>query len=156
LLARLAVAYLIDCDAIAHLDGSAHCGPVLKGLKGLINKGTLKTVEQVYDELRRWPHLQAEFELIKKQFLLNQYTPEISAMVGQIADDFEFLFDLTGVRNPDSADPWLIAAAKVLGWTVITDERKTSTKKIPYVCRQQSLQVRCISGPEFFKETGIL
>jgi hypothetical protein len=51
------VAYLIDCDAIAHLDGTAHCGTVLKGLKRLINGGTLKTVEQVYDELRRWPEL---------------------------------------------------------------------------------------------------
>ena len=77
-------------------------------------------------------------------------------MAGQIAEDFSFLFDLTGSRNPDPADPWLIAAGKILGWTVITDERKTSTKKIPYVCRQQSLQVRCISGQEFFAEVGIL
>jgi hypothetical protein len=115
----------------------------------------LKTVEQVYDELRRWPHLQDEFTPLKKQFLIDQHTPEISALVGQIADDFEFLFDLSGTRNPDPADPWLIAAGKVLGWTVITDERKQSTKRIPYVCRQQSLQVRCINGPEFFAEVGI-
>lgn len=150
------MAYLIDCDAIAHLDGTAHCGAVIHGLKKLITVGTLRTVEQVYDELRRWQHLQAEFALLKKQFLINQHTPKIAAMAGQIAEDFDFLFDLTGTRNPDPADPWLIAAAKVLGWTVITDERKESTKKIPYVCRQQSLQVRCISGSEFFKEAGII
>lgn len=147
--------YLIDCDAIAHLDGTAHCDAVMRRLKELVVAGTLRTVEQVYDELRRWPHLQAEFKAIKKQFLIDQYTPEISALAGQIADDFEFLFDLTGTRNPDPADPWLIAAGKVLGWTVITDERKASTKRIPYVCRQQSLQVRCINGIEFFKEVGI-
>lgn len=153
--AQWAVAYLIDCDAIAHLDGVAHCSAVLNGLKGLVAAGTLKTVEQVYDELRRWPHIQSEFKPIKRQFLVDQYTLEIAAMAGQIADDFEFLIDLAGSRNPDPADPWLIAAAKVLGWTVITDERKASTRRIPYVCRQQSIQVRCINGPEFFAEVGI-
>lgn len=151
----LAVAYLIDCDAIAHLDGAAHCGTVLRGFKQLIADGTLKTVEQVYDELRRWPHLQSQFTPIKKQFLAEQYTPEIAAVVGQIADDFPFLFDLTGTRNPDPADPWLIAVGRIMGWTVITDERKTSTRRIPYVCRQQSVNVRCINGPEFFAEVGI-
>ncbi|WP_371260229.1 DUF4411 family protein [Bradyrhizobium sp. BTAi1] len=79
--------------------------------------GTLKTVEEVYDELRR-----------------------------SDADDFEFLFDQWGTRNPDPADPWLLAAAKVLGWTVVTDERKENTRKIPYVCRQQSICVRCVNG----------
>lgn len=149
------MAYLIDCDAIAHLDGADHCGVVIDGLKKLVIAGTLKTVEQVYDELRRWPHLQKEFKPIKKAFIVNKNFVEIAAIAGQIAEDFNFLFDLTGTRNPDPADPWLIAAGKVLGWTVIADERKTSTKKIPYVCRQQSLQVRCISGPEFFKEVGL-
>lgn len=76
-------------------------------------------------------------------------------MAGQIADDFPFLFDLTGTRNPDPADPWLIAAGRILGWTVITDERKTSTRRIRYVCRQQSIQVRCINGLEFFAEVGL-
>ena len=149
------MAYLIDCDAIAHLDGAANCDAVLDGLEKLILSGQLRTVEQVFDELRRWPHIQGRFKPIKKTFLISQYTAEISALVGQISDDFEFLYDLTGTRNPDPADPWLIAAAKILGWTVITDERQTSTKRIPYVYRQQSLQVRCISGRDFFKEVGI-
>jgi Domain of unknown function (DUF4411) len=150
------VPYLIDCDAIAHLDGVAHCDTVLRGLKQLVAAGILKTVEQVYDELRRWPHLQEQFKPIKKQFLIDdQHASSVASLVGQIAEDFEFLFDQSGTRNPDPADPWLIAAGKVLGWTVITDERKASTRKIPYVCRQQSIQVRCINGPEFFEETGI-
>ena len=150
------MAYLIDCDAIAHLDGVAHCDTVLRGLKQLVAAGILKTVEQVYDELRRWPHLQEQFKPIKKQFLIDdQHASSVASLVGQIAEDFEFLFDQSGSRNPDPADPWLIAAGKVLGWTVITDERKTSTRKIPYVCRQQSINVRCINGPEFFQEAGI-
>lgn len=148
--------YLIDCDAIAHLDGASHCDAVLTGLKQLISVDRLKTVEQVYDELRRWPHIQEQFKPIKKRFLIDdQHATAIASLVGQIAEDFEFLFDQSGSRNPDPADPWLIAAGKVLGWTVITDERKTSTRKIPYVCRQQSISVRCINGPEFFAEVGL-
>jgi hypothetical protein len=37
-----------------------------------------------------------EFKPIERQFLVDQYTPEISAFAGQIADDFDLLFDLTG------------------------------------------------------------
>ena len=96
------------------------------------------------------------FRPYKKVFIIrNQYIADIANTVGQISEDFPFLYHLTGVRNPDPADPWLIAAAKVLGWTVVTDERQASTKKIPYVCRQQSVQVRCICRQDFFQEIGI-
>jgi hypothetical protein len=149
------VAYLIDCDSIAHLDGKPRCGAVLDGLVGQVQADRLKTVEQVFDELRRWPDIQVRFKPHRKQFFVRQYTPEISLLAGQIAEDFPFLNDLSGVRNPDPADPWLIAAAKVLGWTLVTDERQASSKRIPWVCRQQSLQVRCINGPDFFQEIGI-
>jgi hypothetical protein len=82
-------------------------------------------VHQVFDELRRWPTIQSQFTPHKKRFLIeNQYRNEISVIVGPIAEDFPFLFDLTGSKNPDPTDPWLIAAAKVLGWTVVTDERQ--------------------------------
>lgn len=150
------MAYLIDCDAIAHCEGRPDCDAVLNGLVAAAEGGTLKTVHQVYDELRRWPDIQSRFTPIRKQFFVeDQYRTEIASLVGQISDDFPFLYDLTGLKNPDPADPWLIASAKVLGWTVVTDERSTSIKKIPYVCRQQSLQVRCINGPTFFSEVGI-
>ena len=70
------------------------------------------------------------------------------AHVGYISEQFDFLFDLTGSRNPDPADPWLIGCAKHYGYTLVTDQRPASTKKIPYVCRQQGVDVRCITGTE--------
>jgi Domain of unknown function (DUF4411) len=150
------VAYLIDCDAIAHCETRPDCGHVLGKLVSAIERGVLKTVEQVFDELRRWPDIQGLFRPVKKKFLIDpQYTTEISTLAGQIAEDFPFLFDQSGNRNPDPADPWLIAASKSLGWTLVTDERPASTKKIPYVCRQQSVLVRCINGPNFFQEINI-
>ncbi len=66
----------------------------------LIGFGTLKTVEQVYDELRRWPHLQEHFKPIKKQFLIDdQHASSVASLVGQIAEDFEFLFDQSGTQS---------------------------------------------------------
>ena len=150
------MAYLIDCDAIAHCEQREDRDVVLNGIVAGVNDDRIKSVEQVYDELRRWPQIQGLFKPIKRQFLIRQYTPEISELAGQIAEDFPFLFDLTGTRNPDPADPWLIAAARVMRWTVVTDERQASTRKIPFVCRQQNIQVRCIGGPEFFREFGII
>jgi hypothetical protein len=151
------VAYLIDCDAIAHCEGRPDCGVVLDGLVAAVQADRVKTVEQVYDELRRWPDIQSRFKPIKKQFLIkDQYRHEISSLAGQISEDFPFLYDLAGSKNPDPADPWLIAASKVMGWAVVTDERSTSIRKIPYVCRQQSLLVRCINGPTLFAEIGII
>ena len=149
--------YLIDCDAIAHCEGRPDCDQVLNGIATEIRRDKLKTVEQVFGELRRWPDIQNRFKPLKRSFLVsNQYAPDIAQIAGQIAEDFPFLFDQSGSRNPDPADPWLIAVAKVHGWTVVTDERQTSTKRIPYVCRQQSIQVRCIGGAAFFAEARIV
>lgn len=85
---------------------------------------------------------------------VDQYSPEVTALVGYISDNFDFLFDLTGSKNPDPADPWLIGCAKVFGYTLVTDERPLSVKKIPFVCRQQGLNVRHINGVELLGELG--
>lgn len=108
----------------------------------------------MHDELRRWPEVQARFWAVKKAMYVNQHHPDVVEWAGRIADDFEFLFDLTGSKNPDPADPWLIACAKVYGYTLVTDERQSSTKKIPFVCRQQGLDVRCIGGLTLIEELG--
>ena len=86
---------------------------------------------------------------------IEQYHPDVLAFVGYISDSFEFLYDLSGSKNPDPADPWLIGGAKVFGHTLVTDERTASTKKIPFVCRQQSVGVECVDGRELLNRLGI-
>ena len=142
------VPYLIDTDAIVHIADRPNGEAVYATLIQLIQKGELKTVEQVFDELRRWPEIQSKFLPHKKAMLVDQYIPDVTLHVGFVSENFEFLFDLTGAKNPDPADPWLIGCAKHYGYTLVTDERKTSTKRIPYVCRQQGVDVPCISGTE--------
>lgn len=87
-----------------------------------------------------WPHRNA--------MKVDQWHPDVLSFVGYISDSFEFLYDLSGEKNPDPADPWLIGCASVFGHVLVTDERPNSPKKIPFVCRQQNIGVNCINGPE--------
>ena len=141
--------YIIDTDAIVHIADRPNGDAVYLTMIQMVHSGELKTVEQVIDELRRWPEIQALFKPLKKEMLVEQYIPEINALVGFVSENFDFLFDLTGTKNPDPADPWLIGCAKHYGYTLVTDERKRSTKRIPFVCRQQGVDVECIDGTEF-------
>ncbi|MFN3585632.1 DUF4411 family protein [Phenylobacterium sp.] len=145
----------MDTDAIAHMRDRPDAALSHDRLIQCVRDGHLKTVEQVFDELRRWPEVVARFRPVKRAMLVaSQYSPEVQDWVGRISEDFDFLFDLTGSKNPDPADPWLIACAKVYGYTLVTDERPASTKKIPFVCRQQGVDVRCINGPTLLQELG--
>lgn len=110
---------------------------------------------QVFDELKRWPEVRDLFWPHREIMRAYQYTPEVLDWVGRISDNFEFLYDLSGAKNPDPADPWLIACARVYGYTLVTDERPTSTKKIPFVCRQQGVDVPCINGGDLLGQLGL-
>lgn len=143
--------YIIDTDAIAHIQDMVDSEPTYERLIQQVHAGNLMTVEQVFDELKRWPDVRNRFWPLRDQMKANQYHADVQQIVGYISDNFEFLFDLTGSKNPDPADPWLIGCAKVFGYTLVTDERQTSTKKIPFVCRQQSIQVDCIGGHELIR-----
>lgn len=142
------VPYIVDTDALVHVAARPDADTVYPKLIQMVLNGDLFTVEQVFDEMKRWPDICAKFQPVKKAMCVEQYIPEVLAQVGYISEQFDFLYDLTGSRNPDPADPWLIGCAKHYGFTLVTDERPESTKKIPYVCRQQSVNVHCISGTE--------
>lgn len=67
-----------------------------------------------------------------------------------------------GWANDKIADPWLVAIAKAMNYTIVTDEVKnvnlnsdnpSKSVKIPDICEE--LGVRCISMNEFFKEIGL-
>lgn len=142
------VAYIVDTDALVHVADRPDANTVYPQLTQMVAGGQLFTVEQVFDEMKRWPDIRGIFLPYKSLMLVEQYIPEVLEQVGYISEQFDFLFDLSGSRNPDPADPWLIGCAKHYGLTLVTDERQASTRKIPYVCRQQGVGVQCISGTE--------
>lgn len=67
-----------------------------------------------------------------------------------------------GWANEDIADPWIIAIAKELGLTIVTEEQKVpnlgqgnpvKSAKIPDICGDWG--VRCISRNDFFEEVKL-
>lgn len=56
-------------------------------------------------------------------------------------------------KGKDEADPFLIAFCKLNGYTLISDEKKFVSNKIPEVSKKNG--VRCINLYEFFEERGL-
>jgi hypothetical protein len=146
--------FLIDTDALVHVDGRPHSDRVYQSLQGFCERGEVKTVTQVFDELKRFDGVRARFWPHRDAMKVDQYHVDVLSFVGYISDTFEFLYDLSGSKNPDPADPWLIGCARVFGYTLVTDERPQSVKKIPFVCRQQNVQVPCINGAQMLERLG--
>lgn len=145
----------MDTDALVHISNRPNAQAVYAAMIPHCEAGRILTVAQVFDEMKRFPEVRDLFWPHRNSMLIDQYDAEVMAFVGYISDSFEFLYDLSGSSNPDPADPWLIAGARVFRHTLVTDERQQSTKKIPFVCRQQNVAVECINGPTLLERLGI-
>lgn len=145
----------MDTDALVHISNRPDAEQIYAALIPLCELGVILTVAQVFDEMKRFPEVRDRFWPHRNSMLINQYESEVLAFVGYISDSFEFLYDLSGSSNPDPADPWLIAGAKIFEHTLVTDERQLSTKKIPFVCRQQNVSVECINGTTLLERLSL-
>jgi len=152
--------YLLDADVLAHIQRRPDSNLILEGIVEGILVGRVKTVRQVASgELKKWkeayaalhPH-HANFELATEQ----QYCAEVKALLDIVNELVPDLYEPFGTKNPDPADPWLVAVAKHHGFTLVTDENPNSRTKIPMACDYPALKCRCISGPHFLLETGIV
>lgn len=82
-------------------------------------------------------------------------TEDVQRCVREIMERWGALVDQR--PNQGSADPFVIATARVTGAVVVTDESPVSTElrpKIPYVCRQ--LGIDCVDPLEFVRRAGVL
>lgn len=79
----------------------------------------------------------AELNVVREIFSINQFMPSISKK--------------NYLRGYPSADPFIIAKAKVIEGTVITEERYCeNAAKIPNICKK--LGIRCITLRTYFVE----
>jgi hypothetical protein len=152
--------YLLDVDVLAHIQRRPDSNIIFEGIVKGIEAGKVKTVRQVASgEMKKWkeayaalhPH-HANFELPGEQ----QYCVEVKALLETVNDLAPDLYERFGSKNPDPAGPWLIAVAKHYGFTLVTDENRNSRTRIPMACDHPALKCRCISGPHFLWETGIV
>lgn len=151
--------YVIDVDVLVRIHVRKDSVQIYDGLIAMAHLGLLRTVRQTFDELKRHgpqyeilkPHREIFQVATEDQF--NGGTAELIEILGNEAG---YLWEQTGGKNPDPADPWLIAVATILGYTVVTNESPRSIMRIPAACRLPSIGCRCIRGPHFLYEVGLV
>ena len=125
-----------------------------KRFEDAISDGTVCSVREVFNELQR----QSTKEWLKewarrKRTLFSQPGPEETAFVGEIFGVAHFR-QLVGARQrllgQPVADPFLIAAARVLEGCVVSEEQfRPNAAKIPNVC--DYFDIDCINVEGFLE-----
>ena len=151
--------YLIDTNVLNRIGVRKDAQSIYQGLIDLASSGRLRTVHQVFDELKkRGPIPLAVLKEHRQPIEVpaeEQYDAAVSKAIEQLGNHKpSWLWPQTGGKNPDPADPWLVAVASVHGYTLVTNESQTSPIKIPAACRH--LKARCIRGPHFLFEVEIV
>jgi pentatricopeptide repeat protein len=108
-------------------------------LESLAKRGRLRVAEQVFDEMEKGEEDDLERLQALDERCIVRITPELGIRAGRIASRFQGMSKPR--KNPDKADPWVIAAAMEMNLTVVTEERPGS-KSIPTACK--NLGVDCI------------
>lgn len=151
--------YLIDTDVFAHIRLRQDSDRIYNEIAKAVHGGWVRTVKQVPDELKKWPTVHARIKPLCKKMIVpakEQFCAEVKAMNQIVQNNAPFLFQQVGGKNPDPADPWLIAVAKVHGYILVTNEKASSTARIPAVCKMPAIGCLCINGAYFLLETGIV
>ena len=129
--------YVIDTNCLTHIDRQPNANMVWDTVIRLIEEGRLKTVEQVVAELKnvdeaayaRVRHYNLEF--------VERITPDLFKEAGRISQTHPRMS--RPWHQNDSADPWLVATAKLNGYVVVTDERNRRGR-IPMVCGKENVE----------------
>jgi Domain of unknown function (DUF4411) len=125
----------------------------------MAKNGRLQTVRQTFDELKRFG---PPYDILKNHreiFQISidkQFGPRVSAYIETLGNEAPYLWEQTGGRNRDPADPRIVAVAATYRWTVVTNESLRKTMRIPAACRLPKIGCRCIRGPHFLMEVGIV
>lgn len=151
--------YLIDTDVLEHVRYRSDSAHLYSEIIKLAKAGIAQTVRQVFDELKKFKSTHTLLHPHEKEFCLRadlQFCEKVQNGLDLIHEHAGHLMNTFGGKNPDPADPWLIAVAWAHGYTVVTDERPDSSIKIPAACKLAPLGCSCITGPHFLIEVGIV
>jgi len=155
---RLIPIYLIDTCSVTALDGknalSTNPRPPLFSpserqviwthLEEMTRQGFLKLISEVRTELKDWdPDAIPRFSKYPKHRLPPRGDALHKTYRVIFADPFNRR--LIGSTRREKGDPWLIAAAKQYGYTIITEELHASVRarrrgvRIPDVCEREGI-----------------
>jgi hypothetical protein len=151
--------YLIDVDVLARIHVRKDSKGIYDALIGMAEKETLRTVRQTFDELKRFGPVNDILKDHRDTFQISaedQFHEDVSVLIEILGNEAPYLWEQTGGRNPDPADPWIVAVAAKYGFTVVTNESPRSVMRIPAACRLPKIGCRCIRGPHFLHEVGLV
>lgn len=151
--------YIIDTDVLAHIWFRRDSDEIYRGLIALAEKGTVRTVRQTFEELEKHKPVFEHLKDYKDRFQMpidHQFCAEVKERIEILGKDAPHLWAQTGGKNPDPADPWMIAVAATYGYTVVTDENPRSPFMVPAACRLPKIGCECKRGPQFLVEVGIV
>jgi Domain of unknown function (DUF4411) len=151
------IIYLIDTDVLVAIRNKKDSEAIYDHLAKMATDGDLKTVRQVFVELEGHGRFYRFLLSQKSKFLLpveKQYCRDVQSKLDVLGTKAQYLWEQTGTRDP--ADPWLVAAASTYKYTIVTNESQMSPKRIPAACKLSETFCRCISGPHFLHEIGLV
>ena len=118
-----------------------------------IEKGTIMSCEEVYEELKKQDD--EFFERFSRyRYMFIDINDEIQDELIIILKEHETIIDLK--KKKSGADPFVIATAKAYNCTVVTEEKRSNsskTEKIPDVCNAYG--IKCITFLDMLRELKI-
>lgn len=134
--------YIIDaCSVIAQNPDNAYPRDVHKTqwqhIDDMVRLQEIITCSQIQQEVIGFGDLASEW-VSSSELCVVQEDWSIQQEVIRIVNDYPSLLDFNNLKS--SGDAFLIATAKVYGLDIITQEKKTSPKKIPYIAQQYGIK----------------
>jgi Domain of unknown function (DUF4411) len=151
--------YIIDVDVLARIHVRKDSKNIYDVLIDMAQDKEIRTVRQTFDELKRFGTVNDILKGHRDAFQISaeeQFHENVSALIEILGNEAPYLWEQTGGKNPDPADPWIIAVAAQYGYTVVTNESPRSPMRIPAACKLPKIGCRCIRGPHFLHEVGLV
>ncbi len=150
--------YIIDTGSLIRIGKHypVDADIVWNGLINLVESGILRTVSEVLVELER--NDEESYRRLKPltRSIVIKETAAILLVVREIGDEFPRLVGVGIPHGQNRADAYVIAAARVNGMAVVSDESRNDPKqrRIPAAC--DHFGVECIDLRTLLNHEGIL
>lgn len=126
-----------------------------KQFDALVKEGSILSVREVSKEIAEGDGLLTDWAKVHKK-VFQEPTPEEALFLQEIFKVKHFqqaLEQKKRLRGGAFADPFVIAKAKILNATVVTEEKfKPTAAKVPNICKH--FKVDCANLEEFMEKEG--